>query len=451
MSCHCSIDCFTVEIIQSFSSDSVQKLLTLLFSFITGIFLLFFLWVSYSLVTIFVVQPDNNHVPYLVPEHAKLVVNINGQEAFEELLQHLLLEGKGDEFIRKIKELARGNRFEKEYGINWARPVSYFESTYRDQPVRGFVVHISNASAWNKNINMFLGSTSVAKSDKNYGMVVQSKTLSKEELYQFIETCKQGSGKFVKPADTNPLITVHHTSAGKTSDIRFSAENNVLQTDGIIHHDGTLKPGTLNFVLTPADLHFTSDLITAELNDTLNKLIGSNLHFSGISMNYRGTTLSEANGTITPLPDADLVLGFEQATTIQQLVEHIPNAVWKETATSIQVGKQVYFVNQLNEKTIFLGTNKHAEINENRQSIGLILSGSLQPLVTIHGSRLILFALRMNPSFSLGMDFIRETQMCLITMTPMNATTYQFTGAVTFKNEKDALIGILELMAKRQL
>ena len=104
-------------------------LLTLLFSFITGIFLLFFLWVSYSLVTIFVVQPDNNHVPYLVPEHAKLVVNINGQEAFEELLQHLLLEGKGDEFIRKIKELARGNRFEKEYGINWARPVSYFEST----------------------------------------------------------------------------------------------------------------------------------------------------------------------------------------------------------------------------------------------------------------------------------------------------------------------------------
>lgn len=430
----------------------MRKLLATLSSFITGIFLLFFLWVSYSLVTVFIGQSTDNDAPYMVPENAALVVNINGQKEFENLLLNILIEGKGDELIRKVKKLTRNERFEKEYGINWSQPVSYFESLYHGKPVRGLVVYISNPSTWNKNINTFLGNTSVAKSDGNYGMVVQSKELSKEELYGFIKQCKTTLGRSTDRFDANnSFITVHHTSVGTNSDIRFSTEENVLQADGIIQHDGTMKSGKLNFILTPSDLHFSSDLITKELNDTLNRWIGSDLRFSGISMNYRGVSITETNGTITPLPDADFILGFEQEITTHQLIEHIPNAIWKETDQSFQIGKQIYFVKQLDEKSIFIGVNKNVEISENKQSIGLILSGPLQPLATIKGSRLILFALRMNPTFSLGMDFIDETRMCLITIVPMNATTYQVTGSVTFKDKKDAMIGILELMVKRQV
>ena len=449
MSCNCGPHCFIIEIINHF--HSVRKLLTVLFSCITGIFLLFFLWVSYSLVAIFLAQSNDNSIPYMVPENASLVVNINGQEELENLLFHVLLEGKGDELIRKAQELARTDHFEKEYGINWSQPVSYFESMHHGKRVKGLVVRISNPSAWNKNINTFLGNTSVAKSDHNYGMVVQSTELSKQELYRFIEDCKTTSGKSTDRFETNnPFISVRHTSTKTSSEIRFSTEENVLQADGIIRHNGTLKPGKLNFILTPSDLHFSSDLITKELRDTLNQLIGSNLHFSGISMNYRGVTIIETNETIIPLPDADFIFGFEQETTVEQLVEHIPNASWKETNVSIQIGKQDYFVKQLDEKSIFLGVTKSPEIQENRKSIGLILSGSLQPLTKIHGSRLILFALRMNPSFSLGMDLIDKTETCLITIVPMNATTYQFTGAITLKDNKDAMIGILELIVKRQ-
>lgn len=409
-----------------------------------------FLWCAYLLFSLYSIRPGVPHSAYVIPEDAEIVVKVDGNKVFQDVLLGVFLEGKGDQLFQKIKTLSKKTTSQKQYGINWTQPVTYFKARHKGKELQGLIVQIINPVEWNKNINTLLGNTSVAKRQDNFGIVVQSNGLSKEELYEFIEQQKTGEKAGIKDADNKKFIIIHQKSDKGSVGLSISVDGNTISSNGIINHDGTWRSNHLNFVLTPSDFHLTSDLITQELRDTLTKFIGTDLSPAGISMNYRGVLLAEINKTTVPLPDADFVFGFERETSLQQVAASVPNAVWEQENKTVKIGKQVYFVKQLDEKTIYWGTDEHAELKENHQAIGLLINGSVKPLFNIEGSRWIRTVMRMNPALSFGMDLSEEVQLCSIRLEAVNQTAFQLTAFVEFKNEEDAVLKLLELVLKRQ-
>lgn len=427
------------------------KILNNITSVIAGAVLLLSFWLTYIIFSLYSLQPENTESVYSAPENAEVIVHLDGRAVLKNILIEVLFEGKGDAIYQKIRTLPRSSASQKQYGINWAQPVTYFRTTYNGKEVQGLIVQVINPVEWNKNINTLLGNTSVAKYRNYSGIVVQSGELTKEELYDFVEQRKVNKATGLRAFEYGKFITVHQKSDSGNTDVSVSVDKNVLSSRGMITHDGKLKSNPLNFVLTPSDLHFTSDLITQDLNDTLKKYTGVELALTGISLNYRGGTLAGINGKNAFIPDVDFIVGFERETDMWQVVEAIPDVVWEEEGKTVRLGKQIYHIKQLDARTIFVGVNKNAEWKANSQSIGISLNGSLKPLFNIQGNSLIRAAFRLNPASSFGLDLSEEIQNCSIRLTSVSAGVFQLDASFHFKNEDDAILKILEIVLKRQV
>lgn len=431
----------------------MRKLVERLSSFVIGIFLLLFLWLAYLLFSVFYVQ-SNTTSPYTVPENAEMLIEVNGNDVFQDVLFEVLIKGNGDEVVEELKSISRKGSDRKQYGVNWTKPVSYFRAKYNEQSIQGLIVQIVSPSEWNKNINTLLGNTSVAKRNGNFGIVVQSDKLTKEELYKFLDQQKSVKPKKEQRPEQKSLLSVVQKSEKGTVQLSVSVEENKITSKGILDHDGSLKSGKLNFLLIPSDLHLTSDLITQELNDSLKKMIASDvfeqMKLSGISANYRGVTISEIEGQYIPIPNGDFILGFEKNITVQEFISGIPNTIWGEDNKSVSLGQQIYFVRQLDERTIFFGIKEQAEIKQNNQPIGLIISGTLKPLTNIKGNPLIRTALRMSPTISVGFELAEEIELCTVRIEALNKTSFELTSSFQFHPESNAVLKLLEILLKRQ-
>jgi hypothetical protein len=431
--------------------SSVKSLSSKIASLLSGVFLLTILWVFYLLFSLYTSQKNNPVSAYSVPENAEFVVKVDGREVFQQLLLSTFLEGKSDNIIQKLKEIAKKpSSSTKTFGINWTQPITYFKVNYKGQELQGMIVQIINPAEWNKDINTLLGNTSVAKRIDFSGIVVQSTKLSKSDLYEFIEKNAKKSGKEKITESNQPLISISQKGDKGVINLSIESEKNVILMNGIIDHKGKVKPNQLRFVLVPSDLHLTTDLITKDINDSISKYIGINLPLSGISVNYRGIALTEVNGKNLFLPDADFIFGFEKETTVEKLTESIPNSTWNHENQTITIGKQIYFTKQLDSKTIFFGSKQHTEIRENTSAIGFTTKGSLKPLFNVTGNPWIRAAMRMNPISSYGLDFSEEIKTVSIRLEPVNSTYMQLTSSVTFKQEEDAILKLLEIVLKRQ-
>lgn len=378
-------------------------------------------------------------------------MNIDGRELFQQLLLSAFLEGKSDKVIQKLKEVNKKSTSpSKTFGINWTQPITYFKTNHKGKELQGMIVQIINPAEWNADINTLLGNTSVAKRFDLSGIVLQSKELSKSELYEFIEKNTKKSVKETATTFNQTFISISQKTDKGIVNLSVTSDKNVISMNGIIDHNEIVKPNQLHFVLVPSDLHLTTDLITKDINDSISKYIGTTLPLAGMSVNYRGITLTQVNRKNLFLPDADFIFGFEKQTTIRELTESIPNSIWNPENQTITIGKQVYFTQQLDSKTIFFGIQQNAEIKENNLAIGFTAKGSLKPLFNVKGNPWIRAAMRMNPVSSYGLDFSEEIQTIDIRLEPVNPTFMQFTSSVIFKKEDDAILKLLEIILKRQ-
>lgn len=427
----------------------MKRLSSKIVSFLYGIFLLLILWIFYFVFSLYILQRNNNVSVYSAPEETELVVNIDGRELFQQLLLSTFLEGKNAQIIQKLKEVNKKSSSSKTFGINWTQPITYFRTNYKGKELQGMIVQVINPVEWNKDINTLLGNTSVAKRLDFSGIVVQSKELSKSELYDFIEKNKKKSVKETATSNRR-FISISQKTPDGTINLSIEANKNVISMNGIIDHNEMLKPNQLHFVLAPSDFHLTTDLIAEDINDSISKYIGITLPLTGISINYRGITLTEVNRKNLFLPDADFIFGFDKETTVEKLAENIPNSTWNPENRTITIGKQIYFTKQLDSETIFFGSKQTAEIKENTLKTGFTAKGSLKPLFNIKGNPWIRTAMRMNPVSSYGLDFSEEIQIIDIRIEPINPKFMQLTSSVTFKKEDDAVLKLLEIMLKRQ-
>src|SRR5690606_20711281 len=146
-----------------------------------------FLWLICLLFSLYALQPRNIASVYTAPENAEVIVNIDGRDVLKRLLTDVLLEGKGDDLFNTVKTLPEQSSPEKQYGINWAQPVTYFQATHTGKELQGLIVQVINPVEWNRNIPPLLGNPGVATHPGQSGIVVHSGELTQAELYAFID------------------------------------------------------------------------------------------------------------------------------------------------------------------------------------------------------------------------------------------------------------------------
>lgn len=407
----------------------MKKWLNIIAAFCYGLFMLLVLWVVYLLFSVYSLQPVSS-MGYDVPDNAEIVLKVDAKEVAKNTLLALLLEGKGEQVFGKIKSLPE--KKSKQYGINWTEPITYFTAKHNEKLLQGLIVQVASPFEWDTEIKQLFGQTSAFKRDKLAGIVVQSDDLTEQELADFL--AKQ---KIKQTKSNSKFISIYQQNEKGNAELFLDANSNKITMNGIVNHNDTIHSNHLKFKLTPSDFHFTSDLISKELNDTLAQLIGVNLGCTAISMNYRDVEISIT--TFSPTPDLDLIMAFENPTTLFQIVEQIPNAKWKNEGKTFSMGKRTYFAKQLDEKTIFIGANEHAEIKPNTQAVGLIISGKLKL------NSMISMAMRTHPEISKVIKLNEEIQYLNIKMEPISNTSYQITSTIEFKKDQNAILKIVEL------
>jgi hypothetical protein len=419
-----------------------------------SIFLLTIVWSMYLLNATFLVRSDAP-APYKIPLNAELTVQLNGEYVAKDVLLDVLFNEKGDELMEHVRSLSGKKTSSKQYGINWMKPAAYFKGEFKGKPLQGMLVHVLDVNHWNASINTFFGSTSVAKSSDGYGMVVQSDSLSASDLYAFIEQQKIKKTTKMKVVAQKSLLSVaQKTPFGKMEAV-VDVKDNAIVSTGIINHKTSTSGQQLKFLLAPSDFHLSSDLITKELSDTIQKTIGINrvegVELSGLSLNYRGVTVAEVENKYVPFPDADFILTFSKNLSLSQFIESFADAKWNQSNETVLIGSTTYFIKQLDDKTIYFGRNETPEIRNNNQSIGIKVLGNTKYLTNIKGSPFIRTALRMSSNFSLFFELAEEITMLDIQLTALSSTSMQLNAKIEFKTQKNAALTLLEMIVKRQI
>lgn len=425
----------------------MKKYFNTIISLLSGILLLLILWSAYGVLFIYSFQNKAPELHYSIPNKADLVVELDGRDVAFDFLNSTFIKGKGEDIIHLMKKLNKTKSEQKEYGINWLQPVVYFKTTYKNQPIQGVIVQIINPKEWERNSADFFGKGSFSENVNNSGIIVQSVKLSKKDLANFTKSLYHENTILGKAIADNHIITVRNKSKTWSTEFEVFIDDSAINTSGTADFNESYSSNSLNFKLTPSDLHFSSDIITKELSDSLQRLIGTRLRLSGISMNYRGMTITDINNQMVIIPDADFVLGFNDSTSILQLVESIPNAVLNDDNTQIHIGEKTFYIRQLNCKSIYLGTNTGIEVHPNKQHFGILLTGSLKPLVKIEASRFIKAIIRMSSHMALGVDLSNEIEQISFQLRPINEKSYELKSTIQFHAD-EATLSILKIILK---
>lgn len=416
-------------------------------SLLAGILLLLILWGMYSVLFLYSFQNKAPKLHYSIPNKAELVVELDGRDVFFDFLNSTFIKGEGEDIVHLMKNLSKTKTEQKQYGINWLQPVIYFKSSYKNKAIQGLVVQIINLKEWKNNSATLFENGCFSDNKEHSGIIVQSDKLSKRELADFTKSLYHENTIYGKAIADNHIITVRQKTKTWSTKFDVFINNNTISTYGTADFNESYSSNSLNFKLTPADFHFSSDIITKELSDTLQRLIGTRLRLSGISMNYRGMTITDLNNQMVIIPDADFILGFNETTSVEQLVESIPNADLNDNKTMMHIGEKIFYIRQLNSKSIYLGTNTNIELHPNKQHFGILLTGSLKPLMNIQASRFIKAIIRMSPQVALGMDLSEEVELLYIQLKPVNDQSYELASTIQF-NTDEAALSILKIVLK---
>jgi len=388
---------------------------------------------------------DINEV-YNLPEQTELVVELNLKNIDSRLIDEVLVGGEGDYLIKYLKEHIQSSKFEKEFGINWFRPVTYFQTQFGDGTLQGLIVYISDKNSWNKNINTFLGNTSIARSVGQVGIVVQSKQLNKHELNRFVELCKTETNE--SKEDLKSLVRIKQNVTGFESEFICDASQDMIRLNGVSKLSNLDNFTSLNYVLEPAAFHFTTEFVPdstyAELNQFLPITSVEGVKVVALSCNYRGLTIDNSSGELILLPNADVILKFNRKLVADDIKQIFASA--NVTTDQITIGKKVFYYKLLLNDVLYVGESKfeNAGVVENNQRIGIRISGAPAHLTNLEGNSFVKAAISMSSNINSLFQLLRSMKDIQMTTQVVSDSRMNVDLKFNFKASKNPLLTVIE-------
>lgn len=405
-------------------------------------------------------KPDN---AVLVPEAAEWSMRLDPVSAAKDELYTLLIEAKDEQLIKRLQQIAEKRLSKRDkmgsLTVDFNAPVVCFITREKDRRFAGLLFTIENAGQFKKNIGNYLmkGQTAVVRGHRALVLSVTdpNNCPNAGTLQKLAESYLNSTKPVLFPrASGNQLFafTSGKTGTGKlrltgSHDSRDFSVNGTWET--------SLSHTAPAYSLRSRHLLISSSIVPRQLSDSLNRYLpfgGYRLpELRAVTIDYQGIGIYQPEGGFFVVPQFNMILEGKSDISLKAILANIPPEMKGEKADRVIVGKQVYFLKQLDAKSLFVGTDTTTVVRNTDPSI-LRIKGTLEPLLNISSnSALVNGLLSVLPAYNAGKHFVSATESVSFAVAPETGSKYSIRGTMRFREGKYPLHEAFRLAVGMQL
>ena len=426
---------------------------------ITPLTLIISLWIILYLLKFSKEESVSEHLN-IIPNNAKTVVQIKGNNLAKETIFEMLFQSKNDSIITVIKEkLSKEKDEEIKLGINFFSNHYLFESKYNNESVYGIILQLNDSDDFEQTMKDIDDNSLYAITKDKNGIILLSDKLTKTDLENFYksEMNKGNDFKFEK----NDQVVQSISRNNKNSKINpFSNSKTGISTNEksiLMSGDFTIASNfqkdfhaIKNQLNKKTDyFHFSNGFFTDTMlyfiNDFTKKYDLNFPKIQSVSMNYNGVEMLESGSYI--LPNLELVLNFNEKFDIQTILSNstlIEKLEGEVKGESIKINAKTYYLKQLYPNSIYIGDIKNPSFNNNSNSY-FEVSGNLSALLKINGGDMFLSFLDGIPAYKGPKDLFNGINQTSIVLKQKDGKVI-LDGKVELKENKYLMNEMIQFM-----
>lgn len=443
---------------------------------LSSLVLIGFLWLIFFISTLFNVKQENSNDKF-IPESATFAFRIDGRELTEDVLYSIFIDSKDEKVVQKIKDLISESR-DKSYndiGVNFVSDIIVFSNPYKNGAILGISLNLNNSDKFRSNIQSLLSKNQSFEIIDDVGIILtytpdkKNEPITDHEFQQFFTSNilplrEKSVSPFIEKVDSKKFLEAYtkgyvfgSSTCFSSSDIQFEMLKKSIELNG----DLTIAQKQLEAISVPekllkaqkGDFHFSTSIIPKSVQDSLNNYCAKaeiNLPpVKTISLNYRGLNIINDETGMHTLPEIDLLIEFKQPISAsvslndKHLLTYL-DAVF--LGNQLIVNDKKYFIQQIGENSIYLGTNKNPSFSNNSNKEILSIQGNLSSILKVDGGGMIVSFLEIVPAYRASKELFNNTEGFNITLKKESKEHVKLTGEIYFKKEHFAMNEVLKLV-----
>lgn len=432
--------------------------------FLATLFLIFMIWVAYSLISM-VFQEHTNENHNYVPEDANFVLRIDARKLINSSISSILLTEDEEivDLLKKTFEDEHDTKLER-LGIAINSDLIIFKQSFEGHDLVGILFNLTGPKTFKKNVNEYLDGSQVYAIKDNVGLVyfemenLELKELSKNSLQKKADKILEQKSKFkfdYLETDKESVMAQIWSKQGpsddsKESNVSFIITDHKLIIDGELGMDFGSK-GDLQKEVSPSGIHISTDQMSDVLNDTLTSLLSDfNLPLSnitGFSINYHGLELL-VEPVFFAAPKFDALIAFEDSISIDRLVDSllVSEEMVRISENAIQYKGLDLYYKQIDSNSIYIGTREGVEIIERKENLAFHMTGVPSLLTKIKGKGMMLSFFELIPAYTSSRDFTQRAEHIDIQLSNGKNGISKLHGEIKFRKDEFALNSVLKLL-----
>jgi hypothetical protein len=374
---------------------------------LTAFFL--FIWVIFGF-TLFFLNPKENKNQFAIPSEAEQVIRIDLKSIFELGSQTLLDDSAKDPILKRLMQQIQKTNLKqtknKNIGIDLLSDLYIYTIPYNESELICLSFNVINPIQFKKNIKTYLNEKQTFLIKDGVGTIIFSKNQSEKIDLQAIQTyiskLKKNNNKY--KTSENHQISFTSKTKKKEQNIDLKISKNALQISGDFHNNEPNNKGTSSFLI-PKGFHLSTTQIPTAIKDSIQCILSKNNlnlpRINAFSLNYQKLKIeSTAKGFLTE-PILEFILDFDSTVNVNELFSNeilLSKIKASKEGNRINIGGQMYFLRQINDHTLYLGTNQSPQIYHSDKLI-FKSSGSLSALTEVDGDIWVRSMVQLIPEY----------------------------------------------------
>ena len=351
---------------------------------------------------------------------------------FDELF--IVQDAQVVEEIRKLLKDVKKNKINN-LGIDFISPIELIEMNFKATTIVLLRVNIDNQKKFKENSSKF-SVQSFGIDEKAYFLLNDSldlKNLRKEIIKNKIKlNISNPKRDVILSQFKNSILIQEHRLSISSSEISLKIKGLFRNKSNLVR----LKPGGMHST-------FSLKKLLSRLPSNYVKEIAFLKPIENVSLNYYGFEL-EDEGEVIGVPKFDLLLTFKRNQNCTVFLDNIQkkyNLPIIKVDSSYKIGSQNLVLKQVNEKMIYLSTNKKKQDFISSSELFQI-EGDLKMLTKIENSGWRGLVLDFIPGYQASKDLLETTDY--LTMKRMNENTSEI--KIIFKKDENTYHSLLKLL-----
>lgn len=398
-----------------------------------------------------ILNMSDKKISKLVPQDANFVFQLNVKNFIKSSTYSLLFNSKDQDLLNAfenyLNKKRKGTGRSDDFGIDFMQNLTIYGQKIEQGQIYVMLFNLVNKKKFEKNIAHFLLDNQSYTRMDDIGMIITyfgKEKLSKKELNKIV--MKTAGEKYHSPLvfsetsffdlDLNGFI-VNEDIQIKTGTITSEVNDRTLNVEGKFISK-TPETGGANWSLISGGLHIENALISRAMQDSIYKYIqkiGVSLYqLKRISMNYYGVEIQDTDKGIVLAPRFDLLITFKNTFSLDKIFSKPDKMVefgLTRKGNVIQAGKLSYYIDSLDQHTLFIGRNPNQVVKRKNQIL-FSVNGDVSNLTKLKGGGFISSFVELLPPFRASKNLFEQIEFIDIKAS-QNHTNVRVKGGFRFK------------------